>query len=104
MYRHVVLCSAILAVGGVRAGEAEKFFSERVKDFGTVPFGQTQVHHFKITNTTNGVVSITGHRVSCGCVSTSLKANTLRPGESTLLTATMDTRRFIGPKEVIVFV
>lgn len=104
MYRHVVFCLGILAVGGVQAGEAEKFFSERVKDFGTVPFGQTQVHHFKITNTTNGVVTITGSRVSCGCVSTSLRANTLRPGESTFLTATMDTRRFIGPKEVIVFV
>ena len=104
MYRHVMICLSILAVGSVRGGEAEKFFSERVKDFGTVPFGQTQVHHFKITNTTNHVVSITGHRVSCGCVSTSLQANTLRPGESTFLTATMDTRRFIGPKEVIVFV
>jgi hypothetical protein len=104
MYRHVVLCLGVLAVGGVQAGEAEKFFSERVKDFGTVPYGQTQVHHFKVTNTTNHVVSITGHRVSCGCVSTSLQANTLRPGESTFLTATMDTRRFIGPKEVIVFV
>ena len=104
MYRHVVFCLGVLAVGGVQAGEAEKFFSERVKDFGTVPFGQTQVHHFKITNTTQGVVTITNHRVSCGCVSTTLQTNTLRPGESTYLTATMDTRRFIGPKEVIVFV
>jgi len=104
MYRHVVFCLVILAVGSVRAGEAEKFFSERVKDFGTVPYGQSQVHHFKITNTTDHVVTITGSRVSCGCTSTTVAANTLRPGESTYLTATMDTKRFIGPKEVIVFV
>jgi hypothetical protein len=104
MFRHVLVCLVILAVGSVQAGEAEKFFSERVKDFGTVPFGQTQVHHFKITNTTDHAVNITGARVSCGCVSTSLQANTLRPGESTYLTASMDTKRFIGHKEVIVFV
>jgi hypothetical protein len=104
MFRHVVVCLGILAVGSVRAGEAEKFFSERVKDFGTVPFGQTQVHHFKITNTTDHVVNITGARVSCGCTSTKVQANTLRPGESTYLTASMDTKRFVGFKEVIIFV
>lgn len=104
MFRHILCCLAILAVGSANAGEAEKFFSERVKDFGAVPFGQTQVHHFKITNTTNHVVGITGARVSCGCVSTQLAANTLRPGESTYLTAYMDTKRFIGFKEVIVYV
>lgn len=104
MYRHVLICFGVLVVGSVQAGEAEKFFSERVKDFGTVPFGQTQVHHFKITNTTDHTVNITGARVSCGCVSTNLQANSLRPGESTYLTASMDTKRFIGHKEVIVFV
>lgn len=104
MYRHVVVYLGMLVVGSANAGEAEKFFAERVKDFGTVPYGQTQVHHFKITNTTDRVVTITGSRVSCGCVSTSLQAYTLRPGESTYLTATMDTKRFIGFKEVIVFV
>jgi hypothetical protein len=104
MFRHVLFCLGILAVGSVQAGEAEKFFSERVKDFGTVPYGQTQIHHFKITNTTDHVVNITGSRVSCGCTSTTVAANTLRPGESTYLTASMDTKRFVGPKEVIIFV
>jgi len=88
----------------VQAGEAEKFFSERVKDFGTVPFGQTQVHHFKVTNSSDKVVQISSVGVSCGCTTATLQANTLRPGESTYVTASMDTRRFIGPKEVIVFV
>jgi hypothetical protein len=49
-------------------------------------------------------VYVTGARVSCGCVSAAVKANTLRPGESTYLVATMDTKRFVGPKEVIVYV
>jgi hypothetical protein len=104
MYRHVLFCLGILAVGSVQAGEAEKFFSERVKDFGTVQFGQTQVHHFKVTNTSNQVVVITNATVSCGCTTATVANNTLRPGESTYVTASMDTKRFIGQKEVIVFV
>ena len=42
--------------------------------------------------------------MSCGCTSTTVAANTLRPGESTYLTASMDTKKFVGPKEVIIFV
>ena len=104
MFRHVVICLGILVVGSAQAGEAEKFFAERVKDFGTVPFGQTQVHHFKVTNSSDKPVHIGGVGVSCGCVTASLQANVLRPGESTFVTASMDTKRFIGQKEVIVFV
>jgi hypothetical protein len=104
MTRRILLILGVLAAGSVQAGEAEKFFSERVKDFGTVPYGPTLVHHFRITNTTGNTVYITGARVSCGCVSTSLQTNSLRPGESTMLVAHMDTKRFIGHKEVIVYV
>jgi hypothetical protein len=104
MFRHVVICLGVLAVGSVQAGEAEKFFTERAKDFGTVPFGQTQVHHFKVTNTSDKPVYITGVGVSCGCVTATLQANALRPGDSTFVTASMDTKRFIGQKEVIVYV
>jgi hypothetical protein len=105
MARVTLLLIGVLVVGGtVRAGEAEKFFSERSKDFGTVPFGPTLVHQFKITNTTGRQVYIASARVSCGCVSASIPVNTLKPGESTYLTANMDTKRFIGPKEVIVYI
>jgi len=105
MARNILIVIVALAAGAtVRAGEAEGFFAERVKDFGTVPFGPTLVHQFKITNTGTQTAQITGARVSCGCVSASVAANTLRPGESTTLTANMDTKRFIGQKEVIVYV
>ena len=104
MSRYTWIVIAALVGGSAFAGEAEKFFDERVKDFGTVPFGPTLVHHFKITNTTSQTVYIKGARVSCGCVSAGVSANTLKPGESTYLTAHMDTKRFIGHKEVIVYV
>ena len=102
--RTMLIFGVMMAVTPLTAGEAEKFFSERAKDFGIVPFGPTLVHQFKITNTTNQQVFINSARVSCGCVSASIPINTLRPGESTHLNANMDTKRFIGPKEVIIYV
>lgn len=105
MTRHILLLIGVMVgAGAARAGEADAFFAERAKDFGTVPFGPTLVHHFKITNTSSQTVYITGARVSCGCVSASVQSNTLRPGEATFLTANMDTKRFVGPKEVTVYV
>ena len=91
-------------VSPLSAGETEKFFSERSKDFGTVPFGAAQVHQFKITNTSKQVVRIASARVSCGCTTASIPVNTLNPGDSTYLTASMDTKRFVGHKEVIIYV
>jgi hypothetical protein len=104
VHRTLFVFGILAAAGPLTAGEAEKFFSEKTKDFGTVAFGPTMVHHFKITNTTSQPVLITGARVSCGCTSASIPVNTLRPGESTYMTAQMDTKRFIGPKEVYIFV
>ncbi len=104
MARNILLLIGALVVGTAQGGEAERFFSERTKDFGTVPFGPVLVHHFKLTNTSNQTVYISGARVSCGCVAASVGANTLAPGASTYVTANMDTKRFVGPKEVIVYV
>jgi Protein of unknown function (DUF1573) len=83
---------------------AESYFDERVKDFGTVPRGPTLVHYFRITNNTKDNVGISGVRVSCGCVTASIPVTQLKPGESTSVTAQMDTRRFLGPKAVTVYV
>jgi len=102
--RNILLFIGALVVGTAHGGEAERFFSERSKDFGTVSFGPVMVHHFKVTNTSNQTVHISGARVSCGCVAASVGANTLAPGASTYITANMDTKRFVGPKEVIVYV
>ena len=104
MLRNILIGIGVLFASSAYAGEAEKFFSDRVKDFGTVPFGPMLVHHFKITNTTNQIVQIQSSRVSCGCVSTQVHAYTLQPGESTYVTANMDTKRFVNQKEVIIYV
>ncbi len=103
--RSFVYCTLLLCGLAANAhAEAEKFFSERSKDFGAVTFGQMMVHKFTITNTSNQNVQIDSARVSCGCVSASVAKGFLKPGESTEVTATMDTSRFIGFKQVTVYV
>lgn len=103
--RNLLLLATILCLPlAVHGGEAEKFFTERSKDFGTVPFGPALVHHFKVTNTSDRTITISGASVSCGCVTPTVQAHVIKPGEHTFVTASMDTKRFVGHKEVTVFV
>jgi hypothetical protein len=86
------------------ANWADAMFDELSKDFGTVPRGPTLQHHFRIKNNTGQVVVISAVRVSCGCVSATALTNVLQPGESTAVLARMDTTRFVGVKNVTIFV
>jgi hypothetical protein len=83
---------------------ADGLFSELNKDFGSVPRGQVQEHHFRLTNNTRGVVNVSSVRVSCGCVTASIDRPTLNPGESASVHARMDTGRFVGVRSVTIFV
>jgi hypothetical protein len=83
---------------------ADSMFDELSKDFGSVPRGPTLVHHFRLVNNTKGPVSISNVRVSCGCVSASALKTNLNPGEETAILARMDSTRFIGPKNVTIYV
>jgi hypothetical protein len=90
---------------GATAGSwADALFDELSKDFGSVPHGPALTHAFHITNNTGRPVHIAGARVSCGCVSVSVYEQTLAPGQSTAVQATMDTRRFYGVKSVTIYV
>lgn len=104
MFRNSLSVIAVLCYGlSARAG-AESYFEERGKDFGVVPRGPMLVHYFKVTNTTKDVVTISSLRVSCGCTQASAPVSQIKPGESTSITATMDTRRFVGHKAVTIYV
>ncbi len=83
---------------------AEGMFEELVRDFGVVPRGPTLTHSFKLANNTQQVAQITSVRVSCGCVSATVMSGTLQPGQSTVVLAQMDTRRFTGAKTVTIYV
>ena len=84
---------ALFVIASRADAGANDYFTEFVKDFGVTPRGPTLTHYFAVKNTTNQTVTIGQPRVSCGCVAASVQQNTLAPGESTTLTAQMDTRR-----------
>lgn len=106
MFRSCLIGFATLfLVSPASAGTwADGLFEELAKNFGSVPRGPTLAHPFRLTNSTNQPVHISGVRVSCGCVSASALQTTLAPGESTAIQAHMDTRRFLGNKSVTIFV
>jgi Protein of unknown function (DUF1573) len=105
MIRHIagILLAATFGTSAY-AGVAEGFFSERAKDFGVVQYGPILEHKIKITNTTPQIVTITNARVSCGCVAATIPQAVLQPGQSTTVNLTMDTKRFLGQKQVTVYI
>lgn len=101
----VALLAMMIATESVRAANwADGMFEDLSKDFGTVPRGPTLQHSFRLKNNTGQVVNISAVRVSCGCVSATALTSVLQPGESTAVVARMDTTRFVGVKNVTIFV
>jgi hypothetical protein len=83
---------------------ADNLFDGLVHDFGVVARGPMVTHSYRITNTTGQPIHFVGVRVSCGCTSASIRTADLGPGQETELIAQMDTRRFVGPKSVTIYV
>jgi hypothetical protein len=79
-------------------------FDTQSHNFGNVAIGTMLHHDFKIKNTTNQTLHIGGLRVSCGCTTPSTPNATILPGETGIVHAQMDSRRFSGPKSVTIFV
>lgn len=105
MFRSSSICVLLFLTAPLQAGPwGESLFEESTRDFGAAPRGQLLTHPFRIVNNTKGPITIASARVSCGCVSTQIFKNNLSPGEDTILLANMDTRRFVGPKAVTIYV
>jgi Protein of unknown function (DUF1573) len=101
----LVLLAGLWAAGPAAAATwADAMFDELSKDFGSVPRGPTLTHPFRVVNKTQGPVSISGVRVSCGCVSATVLKPWLNPGEETAVVARMDTARFLGVRTVTIYV
>ncbi len=103
-YSFVLVLGMLAASPAAAASWADGLFEELSKDFGSVPHGPAQTHHFRVKNNTKGDVNISNVRVSCGCTSAWAVKNRLAPGEETVVEAVMDTTRFTGPKTVTIFV
>lgn len=104
-FRSCLAVATLLACAAVaQAQSATGFFEQTSHDFGSVQRGPLLTHHYRLTNNSQQQVHIAGARVSCGCVAAQAIKDTLAPGESTSIYATMDTRRFSGSKQVTIFV
>ncbi len=103
-YSIVMLVSLGAAGSSPAASWAEALFKDLSRDFGSVPRGALLTYPFWLTNTTGGPVSIGPVRVSCGCTTAYAQQTELAPGQSTVIYAQMDTRRFYGEKTVTVYV
>jgi len=104
MPRFSLVIPALLILASIGQAAGENYFEERTHDFGNVPRGPMLVHHFKLTNPHKETLTISGLRVSCGCVSATAPVTTLAPGASTAVMAQMDSRRFVANKQVTIFV
>lgn len=100
----LALLTGLCLAAPASAGWADGLFEELHRDFGTVPHGSMLSHPFRLTNKTDKTVKVQSLRVSCGCTVASMPTAVIPPGQSTVLTAQMDTRRFVGPKTVTIYV
>jgi hypothetical protein len=101
MFRYILFVMLILgAANPVRADNwAEKLFEETSFDFGSVPYGQTPMHSFRIVNNTKSPVHIAQVRVSCSdIVSIQIPKYDLAPGEETPIIVRMGRLRFVGQR------
>ncbi len=74
-----------------------------VHDFGTVPWGTTLTHRFKMTNIYAVPMQVMNDpRPSCGCTTVLRYTQKLEPRESGFIDVEMDARRFQGAKEVTI--
>ena len=73
-------------------------FPGKTYDFGTVAKGSKLRHSFKVVNSTDKEIHISGYRTKCGCTEVKIGADTIPPGTQTTIEATLDTTKFQGVK------
>ncbi len=82
---------------------AEKMFPDGIAhDFGVVPHGAQLFHRFNITNIYAVRMEITSITPGCGCITATASKRVLEPNEKTTLDVSMDARRIVGGKTVII--
>jgi len=105
MFRYTL--ALLLGVGlavELPAANLSALFDEQVHDFGSVPIGPLLQHTFTFKNSTGQSLRAINARVSCGCTHATVDGKVVPPGGTGTVHATMDTKRFVGSKQVTIFV
>jgi hypothetical protein len=99
-----LLVAVFMPMSAQAASWANEMFPSRTHDFGTVMRGEKPTHDFVIHNSGRSEARIKAIRVSCNCTTAVAASGRIAPGDSTVLTATMDTTGFQGSKAVTIYV
>lgn len=79
-----------LPAGDKQNAEANTF------DFGGLLAGDTAEHSFVVRNSGSRVLKISSTVASCGCTVSSIRTNTLAPGEQTFLDVRFNSKGYSG--------
>ena len=106
MLRYSIALIAGMLISGptFAASWTDSVFSEINKDFGSVPRGPILKHNFMIKNTTGSPIRAIQLRVSCGCTVARMDDPVIAPGATGVITADMDSGRFLGDRTVYIYV
>lgn len=83
---------------------AQALFDKQKIDFGVIARGSDARQVVTIKNTSRTTVHINNVRTTCGCSAATPSQQLVKPGETSLLEVTMDTRKFTRRKDSSVIV
>jgi hypothetical protein len=105
MLRYAIACAVCACAATASAQQwAEKMFSQRSHDFGSVPRSAKVEHTFVIKNLYKEDVHIAGVRTSCGCTEPRTVKDTLKTHEEGAIVAAFNTHAFSGQRSARVTV
>jgi hypothetical protein len=104
--RSAVLLTLALASAVAAASDdwAKEMFDKTNFDFGSVARGAKVEHRFNLENIYLEDAHIAWVRASCGCTTPTITKQTLKTWEKSQVVATVDTRSFLGQKDVTITV
>jgi hypothetical protein len=73
-------------------------------DFGKVKQGEILKHDFIFKNETGDILNITSVHTSCGCTASQSDKKSLKPGETTVISATFDSGGYSGKVKQFIYV
>lgn len=73
-------------------------------DFGKVQQGAVLKHDFIFRNMTADTINITGINTSCGCAVSQSDKKSLKPGESTMINVSFNSKGYLGQVSQFVYV
>ncbi len=94
------LCLAFALIPSFALAGMSELFDKLSKDFGNVAHGSITVHKFRVKNTTDQPISISGVTSSCVCAIPLITKRDANPGEELTIEVKYDARTFVGPRSM----